>query len=109
MSKRRGPFGIAGAPINETNELFRVMRQEVQEHRDKQEPTRIAQMLESCARLGVALRKLDDYRYRLTKDEKSVDYFPRTRRVVSTASVLLDGRGLRFALEQLGIARRDSE
>lgn len=92
---------------NETNELFRELKREQRDRRDEQEPGRIKAMLENCERLGVAVRKLDGYRYRLTKDGKAIDYFPRTRRVVSTSSALLDGRGLRFALEQLGIARRD--
>lgn len=92
---------------NETNELWRAVREDVRKQRDKAEPIRIQQMRENCARLGVTVTQLDDYRYRLEHNGKRVDYFPRTRRVVSTASKLLDGRGLRFALEQLGISRRD--
>lgn len=94
---------------NETNELFRGIKREQRERRDREEPKRLEAMRETCTRLDVGLLQLDDYRYRLTYNGKSVDYFPRTRRVVSTASVLLDGRGLRFALEQIGITRRDSE
>lgn len=89
-----------GRSTNETNQLFRAIKDDVRERRNKQEPQLTRVMHETCAKLGVGVRQLDQYKYRLTCGAKQLDYIPRTRRVMSGNDTM--GWGLHEALTLFG-------
>jgi len=85
-------------------EALRHFREAKRAHNIAEEPDRIRRMLEQCHRFGVAVRQLSEYSFRLTRGERWVDYWPRTRKVFHGNEAA--GYGLEAALEYLGIPRR---